>query len=133
MLNPETPYTIVSIVTPSTDDPSTSGRVINFPCAPTVSHEMLEQTDGGWSLRSAWRDRDYVTMEALYQQERNPEGAAAWAKYIADGQAGKRVGVFPREKLPREVIRRQACGETDETTALADARRTAPVTGKVAK
>jgi len=133
MLKPEHPYTIVSVVTPETDDPSTSGRVINFPCAPTVSHEMLEQGAGlTWSLRGPWRDRGYATMESLYAQERNPEGAAAWAKFIADGQAGKRVGVFSREQLPREVLRRQACGETDTTQALVDAKRTAPVTNKVA-
>jgi len=93
MLSPEQPYIIVSVVTPETDDPSTSGRVINFPCAPTISHEMLEQGDGlTWSLRGPWRDRGYATMDALYLQERNAEGAAAWAKYLADAQAGKRVG-----------------------------------------
>ena len=134
MLSPEQPYIIVSVVTPETDDPSTSGRVINFPCAPTISHEMLEQGDGlTWSLRGPWRDRGYATMDALYLQERNAEGAAAWAKYLADAQAGKRVGVFPREKLPREVLRRQACGETDSARALEDAKRTAPVTSRTVK
>lgn len=134
MLKPEAPYVIVSVVTPETDDPSTSGRVINFPCAPTISHPMLERTgEATWSLRSSYRDRGYTTIEACYAQERNPEGAAEWAQSIADSQAGKRVGAFPREKLPKEVLRRQACGELDEAKALADAKRTAPVTSKVAK
>lgn len=134
MLKPEHPYIIVSVVSPETDDPATSGRVTNYPCAPTVSHPSLEQGDGlSWSLRGPWRDRGYVTMQALYEQERNSEGAAAWAKYIADGQAGKRVGVFPREMLPREVLRRQACGETDSARALEDAKRTAPVTSRTVK
>lgn len=134
MLSPETPYVIVTIVTPETDDPATSGRVINLPCAPTISHDMLERTgEKTWGLRLAWVERGYSMINALYQHEANLEHATDWAKYVADGQAGKRVGVFPREKLPKEVIRRQACGELDEVKALADAKRTAPVTGKVSK
>lgn len=134
MLKPETPYVIVTVVTPETDDPSTSGRVINFPCAPTVSHPMLEATSsGGWSLRSEPMMMGYATIQTLYAQERFTEGAARWEKFIADSQAGKRVGAFPREWLPKEVLRRQACGELDETQALADAKRTAPVTSKVSK
>jgi len=134
MLKPETPYVIVSVVTPETDDPSTSGRVINFPCSPTVSHPMLEaSSSGGWNIRSEAMMLGYVTIQALYAREKNPGGAAEWDKLIADSQAGKRVGAFPREKLPREVLRRQACGELDEVQALADAKRTPQVTAKVAK
>jgi hypothetical protein len=133
MLKPEAQYVIVSVVTPETDDPATSGRVINIPCAPTVSHPMLERNGPTWSLRAAYRDRGYTTMEACYAQEHNEDGAAAWVKLIEDSQAGKRVGTFPREKLPKEVLRRQACGEIDTVKALEDAKRTAPVTSKVTK
>lgn len=130
----ETPYVIVSVVTPETDDPATSGRVVNHHCAPTISHESLEPAGPGrWTLRAVYRDIGYAMLADLYAQERNADGAAAWAKYIADGQAGKRVKPFPRHLLPREVIRRQACGETDEAQALADANRTAPVTGRARK
>lgn len=134
ILKIDTPYVIVSVVTPETDDPATSGRIVNHHCAPTISHESLEQTGPNrWTLRAAYRDVGYVQLLDLYAQERNTEGAAAWVKYIADGQAGKRVKPFPREKLPREVIRRQACGETDREQALDDANRTAPVTAKAAR
>lgn len=137
MLKPETPYVIVTVVTPETDDPSTSGRVINFPCAPTVSHPMLEATSsGGWNIRSEAMLMGYTTIQACYAMERNAAGAAKaakWEKYIADSQAGRRVGAFPREDLPLEVLRRQACGELDEAQALSDAKRTPQVTAKVAK
>lgn len=134
MITPETPYVIVSVVTPETDDPATSGRIVNHHCAPTISHESLEQiAPGQWTLRAAYRMRGYAMLLEIYAQERNPDGAAAWAKYIADGQAGKRVKPFPKELLPREVLRRQACGETDEATALADAQRTAPDTSRSSK
>lgn len=130
----DTQYVIVSIVTPETDDPATSGRIVNHHCSPTISHESLEQTGPNtWTLRAAYRDRGYVQIFDLYAHERRPEDAAAWRQYIADGQAGKRVKPFPRERLPREVIRRQACGETDEATALVDANRTAPVTNRARK
>lgn len=134
MITPETPYVIVSVVTPETDDPATSGRIVNHHCSPTISHESLEQIGPNrWTLRAAWRDRGYAMLLDIYAHERNAEGAAAWAKYIADGQAGKRVKPFPKELLPREVLRRQACGETDEATALADAQRTAPDTSRTSK
>jgi len=134
MLQIETPYVIVSVVTPETDDPATSGRIVNHHCAPTISHESLEMVGPNrWTLRAAWRDRNYAMLLDLYAQERNADGAAAWTKYLADGQAGKRVKPFPRELLPREVIRRQSCGETDPVQALADANRTAPVTGRTRK
>lgn len=137
MLKPEVPYVIVSVVTPQTDRPETSGRIINFPCSPTVSHEMLEQVGDKmeWSLRGPWRDRGYTTMDALYRQENNEAGLEAWVKFIQRGQAGQvqRGEVFDRSKLPREVIRRQACGEVDEAKALSDANRTAPVTNRTRK
>lgn len=130
----DTPYVIVSVVTPETDDPATSGRIVNHHCSPTISHESLEQTGPDrWTLRAAFRDRGYVQILDLYAQERNTEGAAAWLKYIADGQAGKRVKPFPKSLLPREVIRRQACGETEPEAALADAQRTAPDTSRTSK
>lgn len=134
MISPETPYVIVSVVTPETDDPATSGRIVNHHCSPTISHESLEQTGANtWTLRAVYRMRGYAMIGELYAQERNQEGAEAWAKYLADGQAGKRVKPFPKELLPREVIRRQACGETDEAQALADAQRTAPDTSRTSK
>ena len=128
------PYVIVSVVTPETDDPATSGRIVNHHCAPTISHESLEQTGPNtWTLRAAYRDHGYVMLLDLYSHERRPEDAALWKQYIADGQSGKRVKPFPRERLPREVIRRQACGETDDAQALADANKTAPVTSRARK
>lgn len=132
-LKPEAPYVIVSVVSPQTDDPSTSGRITNYPCAPTVSHPVLERSGSTWIVRAAAMNLGYTLIQSLYAQERFTEGAARWEKFIADSQAGKRVGAFPREFLPKEVLRRQACGELDEAQALADAKRTAPVTAKVAK
>lgn len=134
MLSIKTEYTIVTIVTPETDDPATSGRVVNLPCSPTITHETLEQIGpSAWTLRSYARSRGYGMILEMYQQEGRSEDAADWIKQVADQQAGKRCKPFPREKLPKEVIRRQACGELDEVQALADAKRTAPVTARVAK
>lgn len=133
-ITPETPYIVVSVVTPETDDPATSGRIANFPCAATITHEMLERTGPTtWTLRSTWRDRGYSMLGDLYAQERNPEGLAAWKAYVEAFQAGRRVAPFPKDKLPREVVRRQACGELDESQALLEAKRTAPVTGRMKK
>lgn len=134
MLSIKSPYTIVTIITPETDDPATSGRVVNLPCSPTVSHETVVQVGPNeWTLRPHARKNGYGMMLEFYAQERREADAAAWVKQIADEQAGKRCGPFPREKLPREVIRRQACGELDDVQALEDANRTAPVTGKVSR
>lgn len=130
-LKPETPYVIVSVVTPETDDPSTSGRIVNFPCAPTVTHEMLMRVDDTWMLQPKAAAIGYVTVKDLYQQERNGAGWDAWQAHVASWQGGKRFTPFPREKLPREVLRRQACGETDEALALELSKKTAPVTGKI--
>ena len=133
-ITPETPYIIVTVVTPETDDPGTSGRVVNYPCAATITHEMLERTGPAiWTLRSIWRDRGYSLLQDLYAQERNSEGMAAWKAYVDAFQTGKRVVPFAKDKLPREVLRRQACGELDEAQALTEAKRTAPVTGKTRK
>lgn len=134
MQKPEAPYVIVSVVMPETDDPATSGHIVNHHCAPTVSHESLERIgESEWTLRAAYRQRGYAMLMELYANERNEEGARAYAKYVADGQAGRRVKPFPKEKLPREVLRRQACGELDERQALEDAKRTAPTTGRVSR
>lgn len=132
MLKPEAQYVIVSVVTPETDDPATSGRVVNLPCAATITHPMLERTGPAtWSLRAAYRDRGYTTMESCFAQEHNEVHAAEWLQLLDDTQSGKRVTAFPRHKLPKEVLRRQACGEIDTDQALEDAERTAPVTSKV--
>lgn len=133
MIRPETSYVIVTVVTPETDDPATSGRVVNFPCSPTVSHELLEQSGDGWTLRGRPREMGYALMHELYRQERNQAGLDKWLAHVAAFQAGKKVKPFPKEDLPREVIRRQACGELDEAQALQDAKRTAPVSARVSK
>lgn len=143
MLKANTPYIIVSVVTPETDDPATSGKVVNYPCAPTISHDVIELTEEGqYLVRAAYAQRGYIAVLDLLKSEkdRDPlsgltgaEKAERHRDYHARAQAGQRVGPYPREWLPREAIRRQACGETDPVQALADANKTAPPTAKLAQ
>ncbi len=141
-LQANAPYVIVSVCTPMTDDPTTSGKVINYPCAPTISHDCIELTDEGtYLVKSTFASKGYISILDLCMNEKPAAddpltGEQKWAKHVkyhADAQAGKKVGPYPREWLPREVVRRQACGETDSVQAMADANRTAPVTAKLAK
>lgn len=141
-LQANAPYVIVSVCTPETDDPATSGKVINYPCAPTISHDCIELTEeGSYLVKSTFTSRGYVSILDLCRAEKpDPSdpftGEQKWEKHVkyhTDAQAGKRVGNYPREWLPREVIRRQSCGETDHVQGLVDASRTAPVTSKLTK
>lgn len=142
MLKANTPYVIISVVTPQTDDPTTSGRVINFPCAPTVSHDMVEFTEGQYLVPAAYSRRGYVREIDLLADETGvdpecgltgPEKLAKHLEYHQRAQAGHRVGNYPKEWLSIECRRRQAVGEPDTKQALADANRTAPVTARLAK
>lgn len=115
MLKPEEPYTIVTIVTPETDDPATSGCVVNLPCAPTVTHESLMRDRGQYYLRPGHVDAGYRLLKDLYVAEDNAAGWADYQAHVAAFQAGRRVGRFPLAKLPREVRRRQGAGVEGET------------------
>lgn len=131
MLKPETPYLIVTIVTPETDDPATSGTVVNIPCAPTVTHELLIRDQGVYSLRPSATRAGYVLLEDLYRAERNERGWEEYQAYVADWQAGRaKRKPFQKEKLPREVLRRQSCGEIETEHQVEGARRAPPTTGK---
>lgn len=145
MLNANAPYTIVSVVTPETNDPSSSGKVINYPCAPTISHDILELAQDGsgqylvsatYSMKGYIREIDLLARE----QDKDPvsdltgkEKLALHLDYHRRAQRGERVGNYPKEWLSLECRRRQAVGETNPEQAYEDAKRTAPVTAKLSK
>lgn len=134
MLKPESPYTILPIVTPETDDPATSGTVVNIPCAPTIGHDLIMREGGVYSLRPFAQRAGYVTLEALYLAEGNKQGWEEYRAYVEAFTSGKaKRQAFPKDKLPREVLRRQSCGEIEPEKQVEAARRAPPTTGKAAK
>lgn len=117
-----TPYTLVAVVTPITDDPATSGKIKHVPCAPQVGHKWLssyidERGRREYGIVPLYGRRGYVLLRDLFEAEGNAEGWAEYEKHLAECAAGKARKPFPVEKLPAEVRRRRACGGDPEPVA----------------
>ena len=110
-----TPYTLVAVVTPITDDPATSGKIKHVPCAPQVKHKwlMAYPGEGGrleYGIEPLYGRRGYVLLRDLFETEGNLDGWAEYERHLVECAAGKARKPFPVEKLPAEVRRRRACG-----------------------
>lgn len=115
----EDPYTYVAIVTPMTADPATSGKIKHLPCAPQVKHKWIVSQVVGRNRAGEVVDFfiaplaarvGYILLRDLYMAEGNPEGWAEYERHMKAIAAGQKVKPFPADKLPREVLRRRACG-----------------------
>lgn len=111
----EDPYTYVALVTPMTADPATSGKIKHLPCAPQVKHKWLVAQEVARGMVDFFvtplaARAGYILLRDLYMAEGNPEGWADYERHLRDIAAGRKVKPFPVDKLPREVLRRRACG-----------------------
>lgn len=118
-IHAESPYTLVAVVTPITDDPGTSGKIKHLPCAPQVKHKWLRAYDAGdgkvdYAIEPLYGRRGYVLLRDLFEAEHRAEDWAAYERMLADLALGKRVKPFPQERLPAEVLRRRARGADPE-------------------
>lgn len=115
-----TPYRLIAVVTPITDDPATSGKIKHVPCSPTIKHKWLVafyDDDGklDWQVEGRFMRKGYMLLRDLFEKEGNHEGWAEYEKHLAECAAGKARKPFPVEKLPREVLFRRACGGDPES------------------
>lgn len=111
-----TPYTLVAIVTPITDDPATSGKIRHVPCSLSIRHKWLTpfaHEDGtlDYQVEGKYARKGYVLLRDLFEAEGNVDGWEEYKKHLAECAAGRARKPFPEDKLPREVRRRRACGD----------------------
>lgn len=119
-------YKIITIVHPPSNDPGTSGRVINLHCGGGVCHPHVVRTQHGWTLRESFRQKGYRMLQEVYAQEQNLEGWERYQRYVAAWQSGQTRSPFPPQWLPEYVQNARRCLVSDE---FADAFRSPPVTG----
>jgi hypothetical protein len=108
------PSQIVPVVSPVSNDPSSSGRVRNLPCSPGSKPAQLERLrDGSFAVKAEWHKKGWMLLEDLYDAESNAEGWAKYQRYLRAWQAGTARISFPFADLPVEVQRRQAAAVAD--------------------
>lgn len=117
------PYTYVAVVTPMTDDPATSGKIKWLACAPTVKHKWLQMMvvsadKADWVISPIFQRRGFLLLRDLFSYEGRMED---WDLAV---ECRRRNKPFPKDKLPKEVLRRQACGrdEGERVPTAAEAR-----------
>ena len=114
MLDPNSQSIVISVVTPQTGDPSTSGRVRNLPVSPQAIPAWLELRPANenrpayFGLKGKYADKGYAMLRDLYEAEGNREGWDKYQRYIAAWKAGTARVSFPFADLPAEVQRRQS-------------------------
>ena len=124
----DTPLTIVPIVSPATNDPSTSGRIKNLACGGTIQHRQLMPVDGIYAVHPRWARQGWKLLEDFYLEESNPEGWKKYQRYIDAWRRNLIKVAFPQEDLPKAVRERQTCGVASE---VASEFRVKPTTGKI--
>lgn len=126
------PFRIVPVVSPISNDPASSGRVMNLPCGGGTNHAQVEPVydrDGNvrdYAIRASYRERGWLTLKEAYMLDDDEEGWQKYQRYIKASQSGMTRHRFPPEDLPREVLRRQKVSLPDEFAPVA------PTTGKLA-
>lgn len=123
--------TIVPLVAPISGDPAQSGRIANIPATPQIHVRWLERDDeGSWIVKAKFAKQGWILLEDLYAAEGDHEGWAYYQRYLEKWQAGKTRVSFPKDRLPKEVLRRQNGGADPE---FHDEFASAPTTGRVPK
>lgn len=154
--NAAAPYRIVPVVSPLSNDPSTSGRVVNLPCGGGVCHrQVMMLDDGDYGIHPTYYKRGWRLLFDLYDEEATAlqreadihrgtpehdakaalakasrENKARYESYLVSWEKGTTRSSFPKQWLPREVLDRHRCALPD---AFADAFRSPPVTGAVSE
>lgn len=127
-IDASTPPRIVPVVTPMTGDPRTSGKIKHLACAPQVTHSWLvqfEDDDQGtvdYAIEPKAGRKGFVLLRDLFEAEGDHDGWAAYEKCMRKfGSYGAKP--YPEDKLPKEVLRRRACGEDPDTAPVKRTRK----------
>lgn len=123
---------IVSVVMPPSDDRSQSGRIKNVAVRGVdTSGWLAEDGEGGWALTRAMERKGYKLLEDCYRDEKNPDGWAAYLRYVKDWQYGRTKRSFPAHLLPKYVLdlQRGLLADSDKDPWHFDP--VAPTTGKI--
>lgn len=122
---------VVPIVAPISNDPSNSGRVLNLRPTPQITHKWLERSKAGaWIIRAEYRDAGWRMLREIYESEGDEEGWVYYKRYLEKWAAGTTRVSFPKDRLPKEVQHRQACGHALDHE---DEFARPPTTGKISE
>lgn len=126
------PFRYFPVVAPISNDPATSGRVINLPCGGGVNNAQVEAVYDArgevvnYVLRASYRERGWLTLRDAYLIDGDEEGWAKYQRYLKAFAANQTRHPFPPEDLPAEVLRRKKTSLPDEFAPVV------PTTGKIA-